>query len=207
MGPCCAQRSLGSARLLTAVEEHGAGKQLTRVKLWPSCSPNALLPGVAFAFISASAALAGAWVAAAALLVIPVLLVFRCFAECSMATAAILRAIQGCKESEVVETTIMEAPVITELPTAEPIILEPLVAAAAVGARHAVAIRLSELHQPAFGSGNGNGLNGNGQNGRKEGNGAGRRRNGHNGNKALGSNGSSSQRTNTSSESHTLAAP
>lgn len=199
----------GSARLLTAVEEHGAGKQLTRVKLWPSCSPNALLPGVAFAVISASAALAGVWLAAAVLLVIPVLLVFRCLAECSLATAAILRAIQGCQEPEEVEATIIEEPPIIELPATEPIILEPLVAAAAVGARHTMAIRLSELHQPAFGNGNGNGLHGNGKghNGGKEGNGNGRRSNGHNGNKGHGGNGSNGQLSNTSSDSHTLAAP
>jgi hypothetical protein len=68
--------ALGGARLLAATEEHGAGRQLTRLRAWPRLSPGGLaavavlagLAGGAFAegarmvaVVLASAALAGTW--------------------------------------------------------------------------------------------------------------------------------------------------
>src|SRR6266536_2963955 len=56
---------LGFARLLMAVEDHGAGNQFVRVRLWPKCSLLELLLPVLSVSLSVAAALDNAWVAAA----------------------------------------------------------------------------------------------------------------------------------------------
>src|SRR5436190_1190461 len=59
--------SLGSARLLVAVEEHGAGRQLVRFRSWPHPSLGALAVAAGLAAIAPVPALAGAWSACAVL--------------------------------------------------------------------------------------------------------------------------------------------
>ena len=56
---------LGFARVLMAVEDHGAGNQFVRLRLWPKWSLLGLLPIVLFASLSAAAMLDGAWAASA----------------------------------------------------------------------------------------------------------------------------------------------
>jgi glycosyltransferase involved in cell wall biosynthesis len=87
-------RLLGFARLLMAVEDHGAGNQFVRVRLWPKCSLLELLPIALFASLSATAALDHAWVASAILGLLSLFLTIYSLHGCGSAVAAILRTLQ-----------------------------------------------------------------------------------------------------------------
>jgi hypothetical protein len=82
---------LGFARLLMAVEDHGAGNQFVRVRLWPKCSLLGLLLPVLFASLSAAAALDNAWVASAILGLLSLFLTIYCLRGCGSAVATVLR--------------------------------------------------------------------------------------------------------------------
>ena len=51
----------GGIRLLTAIEEHGSGKQVFRVRIWPHSPPRVVGFGVLFAVLGLAAAINGAW--------------------------------------------------------------------------------------------------------------------------------------------------
>jgi GT2 family glycosyltransferase len=51
----------GGIRLLTAIEEHGSGKQVFRVRVWPHSPPRVVGFGVLFAVLGLAAAINGAW--------------------------------------------------------------------------------------------------------------------------------------------------
>ena len=82
---------LGVARLLMAVEDHGAGNQFVRVRLWPKCSLLELLPIVLFVSLSVAAALDNAWVASAILGLLGFFLTIYTLRGCGSAVAAVLR--------------------------------------------------------------------------------------------------------------------
>lgn len=86
--------ALGSARVLMAVEEHGAGRQLIRFRMWPRWSSGGLLLTLLCAALAAAAALDQAWAVTALFGLVTVLLALRSFQECAAAMAAVLRAIQ-----------------------------------------------------------------------------------------------------------------
>ena len=81
---------LGFARLLMAVEDHGAGNQFVRVRLWPKCSPLELLLPVLSVSLSAAAALDNAWVASAILGLLSLFLTVHSLRGCGSALAAVL---------------------------------------------------------------------------------------------------------------------
>ncbi len=85
---------LGAARVRMAVEEHGANRQLARYRVWPRCSPLALLLLTGFAGLTAAAGAAGETVAVAALGGGFGTLLLRLAIECGSATATALRAIR-----------------------------------------------------------------------------------------------------------------
>jgi hypothetical protein len=85
---------LGFARLLMAVEDHGAGNQFVRVRLWPKCSLLGLLLPVLFASLSVAAPLDNAWVASAILGLMSVFMTIYILRGCGSAVATILRAFQ-----------------------------------------------------------------------------------------------------------------
>jgi hypothetical protein len=85
---------LGFARLLMAVEDHGAGNQFVRLRFWPKCSLLELLLIVLFASLSAAAALDQAWVASAILGLVSLLLTIYTLRSCGSAIGAILRTLQ-----------------------------------------------------------------------------------------------------------------
>lgn len=89
---------LGAARMLMAVEDHGAGTQFVRVRSWPRISRVAALLMLLFALFSAEAVEDQTWSAAVILGIITVLLTLRTFEECASATAIILRALQSVQE-------------------------------------------------------------------------------------------------------------
>jgi hypothetical protein len=86
---------LGFARLLMAVEDHGAGNQFVRLRLWPKCSLLELLLPVLVAFLSAAAALDDAWVTAAILGLLSFLLTIYSLRGCGSAVAAVLHTFKN----------------------------------------------------------------------------------------------------------------
>jgi GT2 family glycosyltransferase len=91
----------GAARLLAATEEHGAGKQLVRFRLWPRCSPRGLGLLLFFAALAAGAGLDQAWHSAGILGSVVMLLVGRMFKECAGAMATIWYALKHIKARQV----------------------------------------------------------------------------------------------------------
>jgi len=87
--------TIGVARVLLAVEEHGAGRQMGRWLLWPRPSPPAFLLAVLLALLAAGAALDRAWLAACALGAADGLLAWRMAADCGSALAILDRAVRG----------------------------------------------------------------------------------------------------------------
>ena len=82
------------ARVLMAVEDHGAGNQFVRLRVWPKWSLLGLLPIALFASLSAAAMLDGAWVASAILGVLSLFLTIYSVRSCGSAVAAVLRTFQ-----------------------------------------------------------------------------------------------------------------
>jgi O-antigen biosynthesis protein len=91
---------LGAARMLMAVEDHGAGTQFARFRSWPRFSRAAIVLTVLFALLSAEALEDHAWSAAAILGTITVLLTLRTLDECAGAAAVILRALKSAGEKQ-----------------------------------------------------------------------------------------------------------
>ncbi|HLB27512.1 MAG TPA: glycosyltransferase [Dehalococcoidia bacterium] len=89
----------GSARLFAAVEEHGAGKQLARFRIWPRWPwGGALLCGL-LAGVSTGAAFDGAWAVALVLAAAAAVLAVRMVWDAGSATAAALRAVRDIGET------------------------------------------------------------------------------------------------------------
>ncbi len=84
---------LGGARLLLAVEEHGAGRQLVRVRTSPRCSPSWLGLTALLVLLGAGALFDGAWAVTAVLGAVAALLATRAAGECAAASAAARRAV------------------------------------------------------------------------------------------------------------------
>jgi len=84
-----------SARARLAVEEHGARRQLVRVRIWPRCSIVAVVTLAFLASIAGAAASSGATVAAVILAVTAALLGARVLYEACAATASLVRALQA----------------------------------------------------------------------------------------------------------------
>ncbi len=91
---------LGAARLLMAMEEHGAGKQLVRFRVWPRCSPLGLMLTLLFAVISIAAAIGHDQDGCAVTGVIALLLALRAFHECNVAMAVVHRTLEPLTASE-----------------------------------------------------------------------------------------------------------
>ena len=79
--------------MLMAVEEHGAGRQLVRVRAWPRCSRWRLALTISLAALAAGAALDGAWAVCAVLGGEAALLFLCVFVDCGVAMAATPRAL------------------------------------------------------------------------------------------------------------------
>jgi O-antigen biosynthesis protein len=88
---------LGSARLRIAVEEHGSGRQLLRVRSWPYAPRAALMLGSLMALVAAVAIASGAEAMAVGIGVFAAAVVLRVVYECGMATATIRRGL--CRPS------------------------------------------------------------------------------------------------------------
>jgi hypothetical protein len=78
----------GGLRLLAAVEEHGAGKQLVRIRTWPKFATVALILTTLSSLLAVLAAMTDAWVVAALLAAAASGLAASAFADCAAAQAA-----------------------------------------------------------------------------------------------------------------------
>jgi len=101
---------LSAVRLLMAVEEHGLGRQLVRFRLWPRCSPAALVLTLLCAALATGAALGQAWAVSAVLGLVTLMLGLRTFQECAAATGAVLRALRECTDPAVAVLQSVEQP-------------------------------------------------------------------------------------------------
>jgi hypothetical protein len=90
---------LGAARLLMAVEDHGAGTQYVRIRSWPRCARSAAGWTIFLAGLTAAAAVDGAWAASSVLGSVCGLLAVRVFQDCSSATSAVLDALNSAETS------------------------------------------------------------------------------------------------------------
>ena len=79
----------GSARLLMAVEDHGAGAQFLRFRWWPRGSRGGVAITALVAALAGGAASAGAWVAATILAAVTLALALCVALECAAAAALI----------------------------------------------------------------------------------------------------------------------
>jgi GT2 family glycosyltransferase len=82
----------GSARMLMAVEDHGAGTQLVRIRSWPRCRNAARALVGLLSILMALAALDNSWLVTAVLGTMLVCLLWMVFAQAGQSTAALLRA-------------------------------------------------------------------------------------------------------------------
>jgi GT2 family glycosyltransferase len=90
---------LGAARILMAVEDHGAGTQYVRFRSWPRCSPVAIVLILLFTLLSAEAMEDQAWAVATMLGTVAMLLTLRTLQECAGAATAVLQALKHQKEA------------------------------------------------------------------------------------------------------------
>jgi glycosyltransferase involved in cell wall biosynthesis len=89
--------SSGVVRLLQCVEEHGEGKQLVRIRLWPRVRGGLVAMAGLLALLAAGATVGGSWVASLALGLAVLALVLVATRECSAATAVVLGALESLR--------------------------------------------------------------------------------------------------------------
>ncbi|MBV9333894.1 MAG: hypothetical protein JO146_07785 [Candidatus Eremiobacteraeota bacterium] len=90
--------TLGSARLQMLVEEHGAGKQLARVRTWPVVSAGGFALIVLFCVLAVIAGSQQAWLACAILQAAGVAIAIRMALESAAAMSRLDRALGGLLE-------------------------------------------------------------------------------------------------------------
>jgi O-antigen biosynthesis protein len=88
----------GRARILTAIEEHGDGRQLVRFRVWPRATWTGSLSSVILASLAIAAALGGAPHVAVVLGVFLALVVSAMVLDCSRATGSAKQAADGLAE-------------------------------------------------------------------------------------------------------------
>ena len=84
----------GAARLLMAVEDHGAGNQFVRLRLWPRCSLFEILPLLFVFSLFVLAAFDGAWAACFVLGLSSIFLTTYMLRGCGSAIAAVVNTFQ-----------------------------------------------------------------------------------------------------------------
>jgi hypothetical protein len=90
---------LGSVRMRMAVEEHGAGRQLLRIRSWPRCSRIGVGVALVFAGLAAAAALSAAWIVAAVMAAVVAVIVACIVKDCATA-AGVLHTVLAAEAAE-----------------------------------------------------------------------------------------------------------
>jgi hypothetical protein len=91
---------LGAARLRMAIEEHGAGRQLVRIRFWPYAPVPAIVLAFLATLVAVFAILSDADAITVALSMMAAGLVMRTIYECGVATVAIKRALLSPAHTE-----------------------------------------------------------------------------------------------------------
>ena len=91
---------LGSARMFVAVEYHGDGRQLLRVRCWPRCSVVGVVMTLIFGGMAWAAWHDRSWIASWVMGLVAALLVTRTVRECAVATGAFLKAVRTVEKEE-----------------------------------------------------------------------------------------------------------
>ena len=86
---------LGSAQLKLAVEEHGGGKQMVRVRAWPTCSRTGVGAAATLLAVGVIAGLAGAPAGCAIALLCSIVLLLLAVEEAAVAMGAICKVVSG----------------------------------------------------------------------------------------------------------------
>ncbi len=100
--------TFGAIRVRMAVEEHGAGRQLVRLRTWARCSPGGLALILLFTALGVWAGADHAWAASAIFGATTLLLSFRTVHECAVAMAAVLRVVQHWKAPRQLRGTLSQ---------------------------------------------------------------------------------------------------
>jgi GT2 family glycosyltransferase len=88
----------GAARTLMVIEEHGSGRQLVRLRIWPRVSSGGVLVSALFVLLATGAAHDGPRALAAALGALALLALGSAAKECAGAVAAVSRAFERQQE-------------------------------------------------------------------------------------------------------------
>ena len=104
---------LGSARLRIAIEEHGAGRQLLRVRSWPHVGVVSVVIAAAAAFLAGASVLSGDEDVAIPLAALATVLVVRVLYECGAATATIRHALGRSREPAPDDELAPDSPVVS----------------------------------------------------------------------------------------------
>jgi GT2 family glycosyltransferase len=96
----------GAARTLMVIEEHGAGKQLVRFRIWPCPSLGGVLVSLLFVLLATGAAYDGARLIALALAVMAAIAVGGTAQECAGAVAALSSAAARHEDEELPTRTV-----------------------------------------------------------------------------------------------------
>ena len=109
---------MGSTRLRHTIEEHGAGSQLVRYRIWPRIAwPGLVLPLV-LGLLATLALNDKAWTGAAILTVLALVAASRALWECGCAAGAIVRAVDVGPVEEL-EQALIELVRETQMPESE----------------------------------------------------------------------------------------
>ena len=87
--------AFGRVRLLSVVEEHGNGRQLARVRVWPWLGASVRWLLIGLALLLGTAGIAGAWGAAGVLGLLLGFVAVRAVRDCGAATAMTSQALEG----------------------------------------------------------------------------------------------------------------
>ncbi len=91
--------ALARARLLVAVEDHGAGRQYVRLGLWPKCSGVGLAVIAFLAAVAGAAATNAAWIAAALFALAAASVIARVAQQAGRALAVLEQAVAGLTQT------------------------------------------------------------------------------------------------------------
>ncbi|HKV11496.1 MAG TPA: glycosyltransferase [Thermoanaerobaculia bacterium] len=111
---------LGSARLRMALEEHGAGRQLLRLRSWPRLSSLGISCAVLFGLLAVAAAGDGAWAAVAVLASLALFLAARTLLESASAVAVLRNAVRKTGQAASL-VPVTAAPAGKDLRTGKPL--------------------------------------------------------------------------------------
>jgi GT2 family glycosyltransferase len=92
--------TLGAVRILMAIEEHGAGRQLVRFRTWPRCSQAWFSVFLVLALLAVGAAYDGAPMVCVMLSTTALVVGVRMYRDCAAAMAVVLAALQKVDQAE-----------------------------------------------------------------------------------------------------------